>query len=50
MLFISGPVGDQQAAHAAVLRAVRSGDIPRARVDQAVRRILIAKERYGLIR
>jgi beta-N-acetylhexosaminidase len=50
MLFISGPAGDQQAAYAAVLGAVRRGDIPRERVDQAVRRILIAKERYGLIR
>jgi beta-N-acetylhexosaminidase len=50
MLFISGPAGDQQAAYAAVLRALRGGDIPRARVDEAVRRILIAKERYGLIR
>jgi beta-N-acetylhexosaminidase len=50
MLFISGPAGDQQSAYAAVLRAVRGGDIPRARVDQAVRRNLIAKERYGLIR
>jgi beta-N-acetylhexosaminidase len=50
MLFISGPAGDQRSAYAAVLRAVRSGDIPRARLDQAVRRILIAKERYGLIR
>jgi beta-N-acetylhexosaminidase len=50
MLFISGPAGDQRAAYAAVLRAVRNAEIRRARVDQAVRRILIAKERYGLLR
>jgi beta-N-acetylhexosaminidase len=50
MLFISGPARDQEAAYAAVLRAVRSGEIPRPRLDEAVGRILIAKERYGLIR
>lgn len=49
-LFISGPAGDQRAAYAAVLRAVRSGEIPRTRLDQAVERILLAKDRYGLIR
>jgi beta-N-acetylhexosaminidase len=49
MLFISGPAGDQQAAYAAVLAAVRSGEIPRSRLDEAVERILVAKERYGLI-
>jgi beta-N-acetylhexosaminidase len=49
MLFISGPAGDQQAAYAAVLGAVRSGEIPRSRLDEAVERILVAKERYGLI-
>jgi beta-N-acetylhexosaminidase len=50
VLFISGPPGDQQAAYAAVLRAVRRGDIPRRRLDAAVRRALEAKEDYGLIR
>lgn len=50
MLFISGPAGDQQAAYVAVLRAVRSGRIPRARLDQAIGRILLAKKRYGLVR
>lgn len=49
MLFISGPAGDQQAAYAAVLGAVRSGEIPRSRLDEAVERILVAKKRYGLI-
>jgi len=50
MLYISGPAGDQQAAYVAVLRAARSGEISRARLDQAVRRILSVKRDYGLIR
>jgi beta-N-acetylhexosaminidase len=50
LLFISGPVGDQQAAYAAVLAAVRSGDLPRGRLNDAVLRALEAKEDYGLIR
>ena len=49
MVFVSGPPGDQQAAFAALLRAVRSGRIPRARLDRAVGRILVAKRNYGLI-
>lgn len=50
MLVISGPPGDQQTAYVAVLRAARSGRIPRARLDRAVGRILVAKRNYGLIR
>lgn len=50
MLYISGAAGDQQAAHVAVLRAVRRGRIPRRRLNQAVGRILFAKQDYGLIR
>jgi beta-N-acetylhexosaminidase len=50
MVFVSGPVGDQQAAYAAVLSAVRSGDVPRRRLDHALLRALEAKEDYGLIR
>ncbi len=50
MVFISGPAGDQRAAYAAVLRAVRSGRISRARLDRAVERILIAKRDYRVIR
>lgn len=49
MVFISGPAGDQQAAYAAVLQAVRSGSIPRRRLDQALLRVLKIKEGYGLI-
>lgn len=50
MVFISGPEGDQQASYVAVLRAARSGEIPRARIDEAVMRILSVKRDYGLIR
>ncbi len=50
MLWISGSAGDQQAAYVAVLRAVKRKRISRARVDEAVGRILFAKRRYGLIR
>jgi beta-N-acetylhexosaminidase len=50
MVYISGSPGDQQAAYAAVLRAVQRGRIPRRRVDEAVGRILLAKQDYGLIR
>jgi beta-N-acetylhexosaminidase len=50
LLFISGPAGDQQAAYAAVLRAVRRGEVPRRRLDAALLRALEAKEDYGLIR
>ena len=49
MLYISGPPGDQQAAYVALLAAARRSDSLRARVDQAVGRILLAKQRYGLI-
>jgi beta-N-acetylhexosaminidase len=50
MVFLSGPVSDQQAAYAAVLNAVRSGRIPPTRLDSAVGRILVAKRRYGISR
>ncbi|MET0836397.1 MAG: glycoside hydrolase family 3 N-terminal domain-containing protein, partial [Thermoleophilaceae bacterium] len=50
MLLVSGPAGDQQAAYVAVLRAARSARIPRARLERAVGRILVAKRNYGLTR
>jgi beta-N-acetylhexosaminidase len=36
-------------AHAEVVAQVRAGRIPEARLDAAVRRILVAKQRYGLL-
>jgi beta-N-acetylhexosaminidase len=50
MIYISGSSGDQQAAYVAVLRAVERGRVPRRRLDEAVGRILLAKQDYGLIR
>jgi len=50
MLFVSGPAADQDAAYKAVLRAVQKGDIPRGRLDEAVKRILSVKRDYGLRR
>jgi beta-N-acetylhexosaminidase len=50
MVYISGPVADQRAAYGAVLRAVHTGRIPRARLDSAVERILMAKRSYGVLR
>ena len=50
MLYISGGAGAQQAAYVAVLRAVQRGRIPRRRLDQAVGRILLAKQDYDLIK
>jgi beta-N-acetylhexosaminidase len=49
LVWISGPRGDQDAAMNAVLNAVRSGDIPRERIDQALLRSLTAKQALGLI-
>jgi beta-N-acetylhexosaminidase len=50
LLYISGGTGAQQSAYIAVLRAVQRGQIPRRRLDQAVGRILLAKQDYDLIR
>jgi beta-N-acetylhexosaminidase len=50
MLYISGGAGDQQTAYVAVLRAVQRGRIPRRRLNEAVGRILLAKQDYDLIR
>jgi beta-N-acetylhexosaminidase len=50
MFYISGSAGDQQAAYVAVLRAVQRGRVPRRRLDEAVGRILLAKQDYDLVR
>jgi beta-N-acetylhexosaminidase len=49
MVYISGPHADESAAYLAVLNAARSHEIPAARIDQAVLRILRTKRRLGLI-
>jgi beta-N-acetylhexosaminidase len=50
LIWISGPSSDQQAAYIAVLRAVQRRQVPRRRLNEALYRILIAKQQYGLIR
>jgi beta-N-acetylhexosaminidase len=50
MVYISGPHSDQTAAYLAVVGAARHGDIPAARIEQAVLRVLQVKQRLGLIR
>jgi beta-N-acetylhexosaminidase len=49
MVYISGPHSDQTAAYLAVVSAARHGQIPAARIDAAVLRILGVKKRLGLI-
>jgi beta-N-acetylhexosaminidase len=49
LVVVSGPLADQEAAYLAVLNAVRTGDISRRRIDEAVLRVLIAKRELGLI-
>lgn len=39
-----------QAAHREIVAAVRSGAIPSSRLDQAVKRVLLAKIRHGVLR
>jgi beta-N-acetylhexosaminidase len=50
MIYISGPARGQEAAYRALLHAVRTGAISRARLDEAVTRVLTLKREYGLIR
>jgi beta-N-acetylhexosaminidase len=50
MVYISGPAPGQEAAYRALLAAVRSGALPKARLDEAVTRVLTLKREYGLVR
>jgi beta-N-acetylhexosaminidase len=50
MVYISGTKRGQEAAFRALLAAVKSGAIPRARLDEAVTRVLTMKREYGLVR
>jgi beta-N-acetylhexosaminidase len=50
MVYISGPARGQEAAYQALLGAARSGAISRARLDEAVTRVLTLKREYGLVR
>lgn len=50
MVYLGATRGDEDAALIAVQNAVRDGDISKQRLDQAVLRVLTAKEDLGLIR
>jgi beta-N-acetylhexosaminidase len=50
MVYISGTKRGQDAAFRTLLAAVKSGAIPRARLDEAVTRVLTMKREYGLVR
>jgi beta-N-acetylhexosaminidase len=50
MVYISGAMSDQEAAYAAVLNAARSGAIPQKRIREALLRVLLTKQGYGLLR
>jgi beta-N-acetylhexosaminidase len=50
LLYISGGPQEQEQAYAAVLAATRSGRLPRARLQEALLRVLALKRRYGLLR
>jgi len=49
-LFLSAHIGlgAQMQAIDSLAAAVRAGDIPEERINQSARRVLAAKERYGL--
>jgi beta-N-acetylhexosaminidase len=50
MVYISGPARGQEAAYQQLLAAAKAGKIPRARLDEAVTRVLTLKREYGLVR
>lgn len=48
LLWIPGDAADQDAAWRAVVRAVRSGEVPRTRVAAALRRVAALRKAYGV--
>jgi beta-N-acetylhexosaminidase len=48
LVWIPGDAADQDAAWRAVVRALRTGDIPRARVADALRRVSVLRASYGV--
>ena len=49
LLYLSGGPEEQEQAFAAVLAATRTGRLPRARLHEALLRVLALKRRYGLL-
>lgn len=50
MLYLTGSPAVQEQVYRTVLRAVRRGTIPRARIDEAVTRILTVKRELGIVK
>lgn len=50
LVYVSGPPARQEAAFAALVKAVRDGKVSRQRLDEAVLRDVAAKRDYGLLR
>jgi beta-N-acetylhexosaminidase len=48
LLWIPGDAADQDAAWRAVVRALRTGEIPAARVAEALRRVAVLRASYGV--
>jgi beta-N-acetylhexosaminidase len=48
LLWVPGDAGDQDAAWRAVVRGLRTGEIPPARVAQALARVSVLRARYGV--
>ncbi len=49
MILSAGSAQDAQAMHQAIVEAVRTGALPEARLDEAVRRVLALKQQMGLL-
>jgi beta-glucosidase-like glycosyl hydrolase len=49
LMILSAEVGRQRQARDGLLAAVKSGDISRDRLDQAVRNVLTVKARFGML-
>jgi beta-N-acetylhexosaminidase len=48
LLWVPGDAADQDAAWQAVARALRTGEVPAARVTDALRRVSLLRARYGV--
>jgi beta-N-acetylhexosaminidase len=48
LLWVPGDAGDQDAAWRAVVRALRTGEVPPARVSEALGRVSALRARYGV--
>jgi len=49
VLFFHGDHVQHRQAHQLIMELVKSGEIPLARLDEAVRRVLVAKQRFGIL-